>query len=227
VAYPVLDLNFKLHRKSDYYMSSTVRPTIFFVLLAYFSFWIQRNAVPARISLVCICYLALSQKETAINSELPPLSGEVWILSFVNTSVIFILVAAIEYVIVNYVTRVESRLAKSFQKMQTRPEETMNKGEGMPTAESCSEPSPPLAAVSWFSDRSRSRISIRKRVRELKAASKGVQAASAGKLDHIMFHHREDGTRSVRIANQSVETFFRIAFPIAYGLYVAIKFASI
>ena len=56
--------------------------------------------------------LAITNLSNAIGASLPRISGPVWLLDFVNASIIFILYASIEYTFANMLFRIELRLDK-------------------------------------------------------------------------------------------------------------------
>ena len=56
--------------------------------------------------------LAITNLSNAIGASLPRISGAVWLLDFVNASIIFIVYASIEYTFANMLFRIEQRLDK-------------------------------------------------------------------------------------------------------------------
>ena len=109
----VLDIYFTLDHVFDSYYRTTMVPIICFVALAYLSFWIQRNAVPARVGLVMVCYLALENKIGTVVAKLPPLPGDVWLIRFCNAGRIFVFIGLVEFAIANYLFRAEMRINKA------------------------------------------------------------------------------------------------------------------
>ena len=49
--YPCLHMQFHLERQYGFFMLQTYVPTILIVILSWISFWINMDAIPARISL--------------------------------------------------------------------------------------------------------------------------------------------------------------------------------
>ena len=111
--YYVLDLFFQVERQPGHYYGSAINPVVLIVVFAYFSFWISRAAVPARVAIVVICYLALENKIGDISASLPKTKDDVWLLRYCLCARYFVLAAAIEYVFVNYLFRSEARIDKA------------------------------------------------------------------------------------------------------------------
>ena len=59
-------------------------PSVLLVVLSWFSFWIDPNVVPARISLGVTCILTMTTQSSGIRQTLPPVSYvkaiDVWML---------------------------------------------------------------------------------------------------------------------------------------------------
>ncbi|KAK2177922.1 hypothetical protein NP493_571g02017 [Ridgeia piscesae] len=65
---------FQLNRQFQYYLVQTYIPTILIVILSWVSFWIDENAVPARITLGILTVLTMTSQSTVINQRLPRVS---------------------------------------------------------------------------------------------------------------------------------------------------------
>ena len=116
--YPGLMFKYTLERESHYYASNVTHSIHFLVGLAYLSFYITRAAVPARVGLIAVTYLAISNTISSVRATLPKISGSIWLLDFLNMSVVFIFIAGVEYVIANYLTRAEARVTKALAKYE-------------------------------------------------------------------------------------------------------------
>jgi hypothetical protein len=110
--YPVLDMYYKLHRNPQYYHSAVILPVFFLVGLAYLSFWITRAAVPARVALVAICYLSISNQQGNVQQSLPRTSSSVWLLRLLSYSTKFVFLAGLEYAFANFLSRVDAKIKK-------------------------------------------------------------------------------------------------------------------
>ena len=116
--YPGLMFKYTLERESHYYASNVIHSIHFLVGLAYLSFYIARAAVPARVGLIAVTYLAISNTISSVRATLPKISGSIWLLDFLNMSVMFIFTSGVEYAIANYLTRAEARVTKALAKYE-------------------------------------------------------------------------------------------------------------
>jgi len=103
---------FVLVRSPSYYEKYTLIPMYFCVVMAWSSFFISRQAAPARVSLTAISFLTLLGRVNGILAHLPPLSGSVWLLDFLVASMCFCVYAIIEFAFANYLMRIEARIEK-------------------------------------------------------------------------------------------------------------------
>ncbi len=60
-----------LHRVIGYYMIQTYVPSALVVILSWVSFWINVDAVPARISLGVLTILTMTTQAAGISQSLP------------------------------------------------------------------------------------------------------------------------------------------------------------
>jgi Neurotransmitter-gated ion-channel transmembrane region len=77
-------------------------PAIFFVIISYTSFWVSKEAVPARVSLCIIGVLITINFNNNLLTILPETTEPVWLQNFTQTILIFTAFAIIEYAFVNY-----------------------------------------------------------------------------------------------------------------------------
>ena len=69
-----LRVDFVLTRDVGYYMIQTYIPSALIVMLSWVSFWINIDAVPARISLGVLTILTMTTQSTGTTSSLPKVS---------------------------------------------------------------------------------------------------------------------------------------------------------
>ena len=67
-----VDLLFK--REFSYYLIQIYIPCCMLVIVSWVSFWLDANAVPARVSLGVTTLLTMATQTTGINNSLPPVS---------------------------------------------------------------------------------------------------------------------------------------------------------
>ena len=65
---------FHFTRKFEYYLLQTYIPSVMVVVLSWVSFWIDIQAVPARISLGLLTVLTMTTQASTISARLPRVS---------------------------------------------------------------------------------------------------------------------------------------------------------
>ncbi|BFZ24626.1 hypothetical protein BsWGS_27665 [Bradybaena similaris] len=97
--------NFTLKRDIGYYIIQVYVPSILIVALSWVSFWLDLEAIPARVTLGVLTVLTLNTHGSYIQSQLPKVSYikaiDVWIVS----SLIFVFAALLEFAYVNVLAR--------------------------------------------------------------------------------------------------------------------------
>jgi len=110
----VIFLEFKLGRKSGYWEHYALAPVVLLALISWLSFFIARSAVPARVAITIIAFLALSGLVASVLATLPRIPvNDVWLLRLMTTTYYFIFFSVMEYAICNYLFRVEERVKKA------------------------------------------------------------------------------------------------------------------
>ncbi|XP_065805210.1 gamma-aminobutyric acid receptor subunit rho-3-like [Labrus bergylta] len=105
--YNRLFINFILRRHIFFFMLQTYFPTMLMVVLSWVSFWIDRRAVPARVSLGITTVLTMSTIITGVSSSMPQVSYVKAVDIYLWTSFLFVFLSVIEYAAVNYCTTLE------------------------------------------------------------------------------------------------------------------------
>lgn len=72
--------------------------------MTYCSFWIDKNAVPARVGLSITVILITINFNKGVNLILPPVDDSIWLLDYFNGILVFSIVSMFEYVFLNYCT---------------------------------------------------------------------------------------------------------------------------
>jgi len=104
---------FNFEHKPGYYVAYVVTPAMIVVCFTWLSFFISRSAVPARSSLVIVCYLVLSSQAAAVVASLPRIDYPVWLHRFLINSGYFVLFAMFEFAAANMLMRAEARCDKA------------------------------------------------------------------------------------------------------------------
>jgi len=72
--YSCLKVNLLFKREFSYYLIQIYVPCCMLVIVSWVSFWLDANAVPARVSLGVTTLLTMATQTTGINNSLPPVS---------------------------------------------------------------------------------------------------------------------------------------------------------
>ncbi len=67
-------MNLLFKREFSYYLIQIYIPCCMLVIVSWVSFWLDANAVPARVSLGVTTLLTMATQTTGINNSLPPVS---------------------------------------------------------------------------------------------------------------------------------------------------------
>uniref|UniRef100_A0A7E4ZSR1 Ig-like domain-containing protein n=1 Tax=Panagrellus redivivus TaxID=6233 RepID=A0A7E4ZSR1_PANRE len=140
-----------LRREYSYYLIQLYIPCIMLVVVSWVSFWLDKDAVPARVSLGVTTLLTQTTQSSGINSKLPPVSYIKAVDSWIGTCLAFIFCALIEYALVNYYGRVEFLRKEKQKKLGTGLQAPIN---------DCLCPPPPAPNFSNFGTNSPSPIRL-------------------------------------------------------------------
>ncbi|KAL3078229.1 hypothetical protein niasHS_012116 [Heterodera schachtii] len=96
---------FFVSRELTHHILQTYVPTTLIVVISWFSFWLDVEAVPARVSLAITTLLTLSTQANSVKNSLPEVSYMKSLDLFLAVSVLFVFGVLIEFTIVNYTQR--------------------------------------------------------------------------------------------------------------------------
>uniref|UniRef100_A0A8C7A4A9 GABA(C) receptor n=1 Tax=Neovison vison TaxID=452646 RepID=A0A8C7A4A9_NEOVI len=102
--YNRLYINFTLRRHIFFFLLQTYFPATLMVMLSWVSFWIDRRAVPARVSLGITTVLTMSTIITGVNASMPRVSYIKAVDIYLWVSFVFVFLSVLEYAAVNYLT---------------------------------------------------------------------------------------------------------------------------
>ncbi|XP_069462607.1 gamma-aminobutyric acid receptor subunit rho-2 [Ambystoma mexicanum] len=105
--YNRLYINFTLRRHIFFFLLQTYFPATLMVMLSWVSFWIDRRAVPARVSLGITTVLTMSTIITGVNASMPRVSYIKAVDIYLWVSFVFVFLSVLEYAAVNYLTTVQ------------------------------------------------------------------------------------------------------------------------
>uniref|UniRef100_A0A8C4UNY0 GABA(C) receptor n=1 Tax=Falco tinnunculus TaxID=100819 RepID=A0A8C4UNY0_FALTI len=201
--YNRLYINFTLRRHIFFFLLQTYFPATLMVMLSWVSFWIDRRAVPARVSLGITTVLTMSTIITGVNASMPRVSYIKAVDIYLWVSFVFVFLSVLEYAAVNYLTTVQERKERKLR-------------DKLPCACSLAQPRPMMMDGSYNDGD----------VSEL-----GHYVSENGdKQDRMMVQlalgsERGSGRRknqryvSMRINTHAIDKYSRIIFPGAYILF--------
>ncbi|CCD61324.1 Ig-like domain-containing protein [Caenorhabditis elegans] len=143
----------RLRREYSYYLIQLYIPCIMLVVVSWVSFWLDKDAVPARVSLGVTTLLTMTTQASGINSKLPPVSYIKAVDVWIGVCLAFIFGALLEYAVVNYYGRKE--FLRKEKKKKTRIDDCV-----------CPSDRPPLR-LDLSAYRSVKRLPIIKRISEI------------------------------------------------------------
>nr|ALS46611.1 glutamate gated chloride channel GluCl2 [Tetranychus cinnabarinus] len=99
----------------SYYLIQIYMPCCMLVIVSWVSFWLDPNAIPARVSLGVTTLLTMATQISGINASLPPVSYIKAIDVWTGVCLAFVFGALLEFALVNYASRSDAhRHAREF-----------------------------------------------------------------------------------------------------------------
>ena len=92
-------------REFSYYLIQIYIPCCMLVIVSWVSFWLDQNAIPARVSLGVTTLLTMATQTSGINASLPPVSYTKAIDVWTGVCLTFVFGALLEFALVNYASR--------------------------------------------------------------------------------------------------------------------------
>ncbi|CAM1292191.1 Uncharacterised protein g352 [Pycnogonum litorale] len=103
--YSCLKAEFHLRRHIGYHLVQNYLPTILIVAISWVSFWLDVDAIPARITLGVTTLLTISSKGSSIQSNIPPVSYVKAVDVWIGACTTMVFCALLEFTLVNYMWR--------------------------------------------------------------------------------------------------------------------------
>uniref|UniRef100_A0A8D2MT46 Gamma-aminobutyric acid type A receptor subunit gamma3 n=1 Tax=Zonotrichia albicollis TaxID=44394 RepID=A0A8D2MT46_ZONAL len=103
--YVVMTIYFDLSRRMGYFTIQTYIPCILTVVLSWVSFWIKKDATPARTALGITTVLTMTTLSTIARKSLPRVSYVTAMDLFVTVCFLFVFAALMEYATLNYYSK--------------------------------------------------------------------------------------------------------------------------
>ncbi|XP_076333177.1 glycine receptor subunit alpha-2-like isoform X2 [Tachypleus tridentatus] len=100
-----LNITFILRRQNGYHLIQTYLPTFMIVMISWVSFWLNVDAVPARVTLGVTTLLTLTTVAAGVRTQLPPVSYVKAIDVWIGACSVMVFGALLEFTLVNYLSR--------------------------------------------------------------------------------------------------------------------------
>uniref|UniRef100_A0A8C3R7A6 Gamma-aminobutyric acid receptor subunit gamma-3 n=1 Tax=Cyanoderma ruficeps TaxID=181631 RepID=A0A8C3R7A6_9PASS len=118
--YVVMTIYFDLSRRMGYFTIQTYIPCILTVVLSWVSFWIKKDATPARTALGITTVLTMTTLSTIARKSLPRVSYVTAMDLFVTVCFLFVFAALMEYATLNYYSSCRKPNCTKKKKMHLR-----------------------------------------------------------------------------------------------------------
>ncbi|XP_071082672.1 glycine receptor subunit alpha-2-like [Haliotis cracherodii] len=113
-----------LKREIGFYATQTYIPSILIVVLSWASFWIDHEAVPARISVGLLTVLTITTQSSGARAQLPRVPYVKAIDVWMSACLVFVFAAYMEYAVVTVLSR-SYRKQKARQELKKNSKSTM------------------------------------------------------------------------------------------------------
>ncbi|OXA60668.1 Gamma-aminobutyric acid receptor subunit beta, partial [Folsomia candida] len=116
--YSRLACEIQFSRSMGYYLIQIYIPSSLIVIMSWVSFWLNRNASPARVPLGITTVLTMTTLMSSVNKELPKISYVKSIDIFLGTCFVMVFAALLEYATVGYLAKRIQMRKNHFQTLQ-------------------------------------------------------------------------------------------------------------
>ena len=117
VSYTCVKVEIHFHRSMGFFITQVYIPSILIVILSWVSFWLDVEAVPARISLGLLTVLTMTTQSSGARASLPKVSYVKAIDVWMAVCLVFVFLALIQFAYVNVSTRVHRRRKMTVEKI--------------------------------------------------------------------------------------------------------------
>ncbi|XP_041349964.1 glycine receptor subunit alpha-1-like isoform X2 [Gigantopelta aegis] len=121
--FPCLKVELFLEREIGFYITQTYVPSILIVILSWASFWIDHQAVPARISVGLLTVLTITTQSSGARAQLPRVPYIKAIDVWMSVCLVCVFAAYMEYAVVTVLSR---RYKKSEKEKQMAIEDAVS-----------------------------------------------------------------------------------------------------
>ncbi|XP_076621835.1 resistant to dieldrin isoform X12 [Colletes latitarsis] len=205
-------------RSMGYYLIQIYIPSGLIVIISWVSFWLNRNATPARVALGVTTVLTMTTLMSSTNAALPKISYVKSIDVYLGTCFVMVFASLLEYATVGYMAKRIQMRKNRFQKI----------AESMKAArENTGPPGVPGDHVDHAPKQTWSRVvqEVRFKVHDPKAHSKGgtLENTINGRADEEaapapqhLIHPGKDISKLYGITPSDIDKYSRIVFPVCF-----------
>ncbi|XP_076546414.1 resistant to dieldrin isoform X7 [Osmia lignaria lignaria] len=205
-------------RSMGYYLIQIYIPSGLIVIISWVSFWLNRNATPARVALGVTTVLTMTTLMSSTNAALPKISYVKSIDVYLGTCFVMVFASLLEYATVGYMAKRIQMRKNRFQKI----------AESMKTArENPGPPGVPGDHGDHAPKQTWSRVvqEVRFKVHDPKAHSKGgtLENTINGRADEEaapapqhLIHPGKDISKLYGMTPSDIDKYSRIVFPVCF-----------
>ncbi|KAI6177973.1 PHCl [Aphelenchoides besseyi] len=121
-AYDRLYVQVVISRNLGFYLMNIILPAMLIVMISWVSFWLNREASPARVTLGVTTVLTMTTLITTTNNSMPKVSYIKGLDVFLNFCFVMVFASLVEYAIVSYLNKRRARRLQAKKLQQERPE---------------------------------------------------------------------------------------------------------
>ncbi|XP_076225607.1 resistant to dieldrin isoform X14 [Nomia melanderi] len=198
-------------RSMGYYLIQIYIPSGLIVIISWVSFWLNRNATPARVALGVTTVLTMTTLMSSTNAALPKISYVKSIDVYLGTCFVMVFASLLEYATVGYMAKRIQMRKNRFQKI----------AESMKAARE--NPGPP--GVPGDHGDHAPKQTVRFKVHDPKAHSKGgtLENTINGRADEEaapapqhLIHPGKDISKLYGVTPSDIDKYSRIVFPVCF-----------
>ncbi|XP_069686227.1 gamma-aminobutyric acid receptor subunit beta isoform X9 [Periplaneta americana] len=203
-------------RSMGYYLIQIYIPSGLIVIISWVSFWLNRNATPARVALGVTTVLTMTTLMSSTNAALPKISYVKSIDVYLGTCFVMVFASLLEYATVGYMAKRIQMRKNRFLAIQKIAEQ---KKAGLDAAHA-PPPGPPGEG-----DHAPKQTEVRFKVHDPKAHSKGgtLENTINGRADEEaaqapqhLIHPGKDINKLYGITPSDIDKYSRIVFPVCF-----------
>nr|XP_012778328.1 gamma-aminobutyric acid receptor subunit rho-2 isoform X1 [Maylandia zebra] len=214
--YNRLYINFTLRRHIFFFLLQTYFPATLMVMLSWVSFWIDRRAVPARVSLGITTVLTMSTIITGVNASMPRVSYIKAVDIYLWVSFVFVFLSVLEYAAVNYLTTLRDGKDRKLREKVKEQSRTLPCTCGMPHTKT-------MMLDGTYSEEDANSLAGYTRASMVAEdiSDKQEQMVVHLSLDNESTGTKKKGIRGFRIIQNThtIDTYSRMIFPGSYILF--------